>query len=282
MSTWSTLWLVMERELRARRRAALIVTAVLATVAVGALVLISVAGSGSGPARLQPEDADEVLGSLGVIIMFAAILMTGQVVLLGVAEEKNSRVAEVVLGAMPPRLLLAGKVIAIGLIGLAEVVLTAGLVLGVGSALDTLELPDATGGAFAIVLLWFLLGFAFYSTVYGAAGSLVARHQNAANAAGPINIVVMIGYFIGVFSVSSDLSGNVVLKIASILPPFAPTTMPLRMIQGTAAPLEVAISIVLLVVSTYGLLLVAERVYSGGLLSSGKTRIRTALRNAIR
>jgi ABC-2 type transport system permease protein len=283
MRWWQTVGLVVQRELTARRKAALIVTGVLVIVAVGLVVLAAAVNSGSGtPARLDPAEADAVLGTMGVIIMFTAILMTGQVLLIGVAEEKNSRVAEVVLGAMRPRLLLFGKVVAIGLIGLFEVLLTGGLVLVVGGRLDTIELPAATGGAVAIVVLWFLLGFGFYATVYAAAGSLVARHQNAANAAGPINIVVMIGYFIGVISSSGEAAGNQLLKVASLTPPLAPTTMPLRMIQGDVQVWEIAASITLLVLAAYGMILVAERVYSGGLLSSGKTRIREAFRNAVR
>ena len=283
MRWYRTVGLVVQRELIARRKAALIITAILVAVAVGLIVLIATVTESSGaPARLEPNEANELLGFLGVIIMFTAILMTGQVLLIGVAEEKNSRVAEVVLGAMRPRMLLLGKVISIGLIGLFEVLLTGALVLVVGGSLDTIELPAATGGAIAIEVLWFLLGFGFYATVYAAAGSLVARHQHAANAAGPINIVVMVGYFIGVISSGEQLGQNLVLRIASLTPPLAPTTMPLRMIQGTAEVWEVVVSITLIVLAAYLMILVAERVYSGGLLMSGKTRIREAFRNAVR
>lgn len=283
MTWWRTVLLVAQREFVARRRAALIITGVLITVAVGVVVLISATTSGSSnPARLTATEADEVLGSMGVMIMFMAIIMTGQVILLGVAEEKNSRVAEVVLGAMRPRLLLLGKVISIGLIGLFEVLLTGALVLVVGGLLDTIELPPATGGSIAIVVLWFLLGFAFFSTVYAGAGALVARHQNAGNAAGPINVIVMIGYVIGMLSASGPLTGNQVLRITSLMPPFAPTTMPLRMIQGDALVWEIVLSITLLVVASYGLMMLAERVYSGGLLRGGKTGIREAFRSAVR
>jgi len=283
MKWWRTVGLVAQRELIARRKAAFIITALLATVAAGLVILVASVNSGdSGPARLSPSEADELMGFLGVIIMFTAIMMTGNVLLMGVAEEKNSRVAEVVLGAMRPRYLLLGKVISIGLIGLFEVLLTGAIVLLVGGRLGTIELPAATGGAIAIVVLWFLLGFGFYSTVYSAAGSLVARHQNASTAAGPINFVVMIGYFVGVISSSGAAGSNPLLKIASLTPPFAPTTMPLRMIQGDVEVWEIAVSIGLLVLAAYGMILLAERVYSGGLLSSGKTRIREAFRNAVR
>jgi len=283
MTWWRTVALVVQRELVSRRKASLIVTGVLVVVAVGMVVLVAAVNSGNGsPARLSPTEADELLGFLGVVIMFMAILMTGQVVLIGVAEEKSSRVAEVVLGAMRPRLLLLGKVLSIGLIGLFEVLLTGGLVLVVGGRLDTIELPAATGGAIAVVVFWFLLGFSFYSTVYAAAGSLLARHQNAANAAGSINVVMMVGYLIGVISSSSGSTGNLALKIASLTPPLAPTTMPLRMIRSEVGVWEISLSVILLVLASFGMILLAERVYSGGLLSSGKTRIREAFRNAVR
>jgi ABC-2 type transport system permease protein len=281
MSAWKTVWLVMEREFVARRRATAIITAILVLVALGGMTVIAATtGDGAAPARIPPEEADEVLGFLGVVILFMAIIMTGQVILLGVAEEKNSRVAEVVLGAMRPRLLLTGKVASIGLLGLFEVLLTGALVLLAGSVFDTFELPDATGGAVAIVVLWFVLGFGFYATVYGAAGALVARHQNAANAAGPINIVLMVGYFIGVASTAS--ADNPVVRIAAVLPPLAPVTMPLRMIAGEVTVVEIVASIVLIVAAAYGLMLLAERVYSGGLLRGGKVGVRDALRGAIR
>ena len=283
MTWWRTVGLVVGREVTARRRATLIFTALLATVALGFMAFLAAVTSGTpAPARLDPGEADEVLGFIGVIVLFMAIILTGQIILMGVAEEKSSRVAEVVLGAVRPRMLLLGKVIAIGCIGLFEVVLTGSLVLAAGRVLGTLELPPATGGALALVVLWFALGFAFYSTVYAAAGALVARHQNAGNAAGPINIVLMVGYFIGVISASGPAAGNPVLRAASLTPPLAPVTMPLRMIQGTAAPWEVAASIAGLVLASWGLVLLAERVYVGGLLSTGRTRIREALRNSVR
>lgn len=281
MTAARTIRLVVERELQARKRATAIVTAILAVAALGGMAVIAATTGGSAsPARISPEDADEVLGFLGVVILFMAIIMTGQVILLGVAEEKNSRVAEVVLGAMRPRLLLTGKVVAIGLLGLFEVLLTGGLLLMAGSAFDTFELPAATGGAVAIVVVWFVLGFAFYATVYAAAGALVARHQNAANAAGPINIVLMIGYFIGVSSSAS--ADNPVVRVAAMLPPLAPVTMPLRMIAGEVTITEIVISIVLLAGATYGLVLLAERVYSGGLLRGGRVRLREALKSSVR
>ncbi len=260
----------------------MIVTAALVGTSLAGLAILQAVGSGRpNPIRLGAAEADQVVGFVGVVVLFMAIIMTGQVILLGVAEEKNSRVAEVVLGAMRPRHLLMGKVIAIGLLGLFEVAVTGLTVLLVGTALDRFDLPAATPETVGIVVVWFVLGFAFYSVVYAAAGSLVARHQNAANAAGPINIVLVIGYFIGVTS-SYGEADNVVLRTASLLPPLAPVTMPLRMVRGSAQLWEVGVAVTLMVISAYGLILTAERIYSGGLLRSGRVGLREAWRSAAR
>lgn len=275
MTAWRTTVLVAVRELRARRKAAGIIT-LLTVLAAGAGIAVASLNSGPGgtPAVLSPEEADRIVGIGGTVILFMAIVFTGQVLLLGVAEEKNSRVVEVVLGAVRPRHLLTAKVVAIGLLGVIEVALAAVTVLVVGSLLDTIEIPSATGGAALAVLMWFVLGFAFYATVYAAAGALVGRHEHAANAALPINAVLIIGYMVGVSSAESV--ANPVLRLASLLPPVAPVTMPLRMIGGSAAAWEVVLAAALTIVSAYCLIRLAGRVYLGGVMRSSRVSWRNA------
>jgi len=277
MSGRHTIGLVLRRELEARRRAALITLAALVTVAAGIMIAIG-AFSGDGGARVTGEDADKIVATLGVIALFLSILLTGSVVLTGVAEEKNSRVVEVVLGTMRPRHLLAGKVLAMGLLGLGEIVITGAVILVVGEAAGSFEIPAATGPAILIVVAWFVLGYAFYSNVYAAAGALVRRNDNANNAAGPINVFVSIGYGIGV--ISAGAGENPVLRVASLFPTTAPFTMPVRMVQGTAPVWEIVLSALLVALGALGLLRLAGRVYAGGLLRTGKVSWRDAWRAA--
>lgn len=279
MTAWRIIGLVMGRELGARRRAAaLVMVLTVAIVAAGLGVAVAAAGGGEAPATLPPDEADELVGFIGTVVLFMAIVLTGQVILMGVVEEKNSRVVEVVLGAIPARHLLAGKILAIGLLGVAEVAVVAGTVLVVGSALDAVAIPDATTGAAMVVLFWFLLGFSFYATVYAAAGSLAARTENAANAAVPINLALGVGYMIALVSLGSP--DNAVLRVASLLPPIAPLTMPIRMIEGSVAGWEVGVAAVLTAVAAYGLIRLAARVYVGGVMHTGRVGWRRALRNA--
>ncbi len=277
MSGWRTIGLVMRREIEARRRAALISLGALVTLAAGAMIAVGLA-TDDGGGRLSGDDADALIGTLGVVTLFMAVIFTGQALLTGVAEEKNSRVVEVVLGTMRPRHLLAGKVLALGLLGFGEVVITVGALVVFGEAAGSFELPAATPMAIGSVLVWFVLGYAFYSTVYGAAGALVRRHADASGAAVPINLSMSIGYAIGVISAAAG--ENPVLRVASVLPPTAPFTMPVRMIRGTAAPWEVLLAATLVAVCAYALVHLAGRVYAGALLRTGKVTWRDAWRAA--
>ena len=88
--------------------------------------------------------------------------------------------------------------------------------------------------------------------------------------------MLMAAYFVASFSITGD---NPILRIASLLPMFAPMTMPLRIAGGDAQVWEVVASLALMIVATYGLVRFAGRVYAGGLLQSGsKVKWREAFR----
>jgi ABC-2 type transport system permease protein len=232
--------------------------------------------------RIDPDDPEEddnrIVAFVGMILLFISIVTYGQWILVGVIEEKSSRVVEVVLGAVRPHRLLTGKVLGIGALGLAQLVLVGGIALALGAQSDAIELPPAAATVAGSVVVWFLLGFAFYATAYAAAGSLVSRQEEAQNAAFPLTMLLMIAYFIASFSLSGD---NTVLRIASLVPPTAPMTMPVRMAAGDARLWEIVLSLTAMVTVTYLLVRLAGRIYAGGLLRSGaKIKVRDAWRSA--
>ena len=98
-----------------------------------------------------------------------------------VTEEKSSRVVELLLTTLSPRRLLAGKVLGIGLLGLAQLLLAGGAALAAGQLAGGAGLPSAAPEAVALVLLWFVLGYVFYSVAYAAVGALVSRQEDLAD-----------------------------------------------------------------------------------------------------
>jgi len=117
----------------------------------------------------------EAAAFIGVIALFVAINTYGTWVLTGVLEEKSNRVVEVVISAIAPRALLAGKVLGIGLLGLLQLSVVAVVGLATAIAVGVTEVPTALVPAVASMVVWFVLGFAFYAVGYAAAGSPRAR-----------------------------------------------------------------------------------------------------------
>ncbi len=239
---------------------------------------------GSGPTIEEIEAAGEDDGSnvvafVGTILLFVSIVTYGQWILIGVVEEKTSRVVEVVLGAVRARHLLAGKVIGIGLLGLLQLVLIGVLAMVIVRNTSEFDVPQVGVGIVLIVIVWFMLGFTFYAAGYAVAGSLVSRQEDAQNASFPLTIVMLAGYFVAITSLESG--DNIAVRIMSLVPPFSPLTMPLREAAGDAAPWEVAVSVVLMVAAIVVMLRIGGRAYSGGLLrTGGKIRLREAFRSA--
>ena len=120
----------------------------------------------------------------------------GQAVAQGVTEEKSSRVVELLLTTVSPRRLLAGKVLGIGLLGLGSVLLPGAAALAAGSLAGGAGLPSAAPKTVALVVLWFVLGYVFYSVAFAAVGALVSRQEDLATAHMPINFVSMAGFLL--------------------------------------------------------------------------------------
>src|SRR4029078_13310332 len=119
----------------------------------------------------KTTDAATLVAYTGSLLLFFSLAVYGQWVLAGVVEEKNNRVVELVLSTVRPRHLLAGKVIGIGLLGLAQLAIVAGLAAGLLAA-GVFDAPASLGTSVALVVPWFALGFALYAVAFAAAGAL--------------------------------------------------------------------------------------------------------------
>jgi ABC-2 type transport system permease protein len=215
----------------------------------------------------------------GVLVIYLLLLTYGFTVANGVLEEKSSRVSEVLLGALRPTQLLAGKVVGIGVVALLQLLLV-GVPTGlVGLALGSLDLPSGTPLTVLAVVLWSLLGYGLYSCVFAAAGSAASRPEDVGNATAPITILIAATYFVAVASIQ-DPDGTL-SRVASFIPFMTPMTMLPRAAVGHVAPWEVPLGIVLVLVSTYVTVRLGARIYAGGIRRAGpKLKLREAWRAA--
>jgi ABC-2 type transport system permease protein len=230
---------------------------------------------------LDPDaDADteaSVVALVGVVVLYSLLILFGQFVAQGVVEEKSSRVVELLLATMRPWQLLAGKVVGLGLLGLAQMLVIA--VIGVAGALafDVVELPGRLIGTVVTVVAWFVLGYAFYASVFAAAASLVSRQEDLTSVITPASLLLVVGFVISI-QAAQDPAGTL-STVTSFIPGLSPLVMPVRQSAGAAQWWEVAVSVVLMLVSIAVIVRVGGRIYSGALLrTGGKVKLREALR----
>lgn len=217
-----------------------------------------------------------VAAMVGMVVLFMAISMFGNFVLTGVVEDKASRVVEVLLSRVPPHRLLAGKILGIGTLGAGQLALVAAaamLAMRFAPAAGPV-LPSIPSSMVTWTMVWFVLGYAFYSSAYAAAGALASRSEDAQSAVGPL-IAVMIAGYLFTFTVVQQDPGGVLSVGASYVPITAPLIMPMRLAVGAASAWEGALAAGVMTLATYGLIRASGRVYRGAVLRVG-ARVRWA------
>ncbi len=234
-------------------------------------------------AVLQPapphRSENAAVAFVGVLLLYGQLFGYGIWVASGVIEEKASRVVEMLLSAIRPKQLLLGKIIGIGALGLAQLIVISSFAIGLAFATNAIDVSSSAFGAAGLVIGWFILGFAFYATLFAAAGSLVTRMEELQNVIVPINLTILVSFFISIGALQ-DPNGRLQV-IASILPTSSALAMPVRIVLGAAPAWQIAVSLVALVGSTVLLVPFAARLYSGAVLRTrGRVRIREAWRSA--
>jgi ABC-2 type transport system permease protein len=212
-------------------------------------------------------------------LLYLSIVIYGQTIMSGVLEEKTTRVAEVVMSSVPTDTLLAGKVLGVGAVGLTQQIIWIGttyvllklrapIMAKLGAPTMNFSLPDISLGAGILFLLFFLLGFIFYSSLYAAVGSSVNSESEARQAASPLMImIVSTGVFIQ--PVLLNPTGTTA-KVLSLVPISSPIIMPIRMAVTGVPATEMAASLAFLVIGCVAALWLASRIYRVGLLMYGK------------
>jgi ABC-2 type transport system permease protein len=212
---------------------------------------------------------DETAAFLMTIVLFFAISTFGAMVLSGVVEEKSSRTVEVLLARAPARNLLAGKIAGIGLLGLVQVAATAGAALVAVALTDSFDVPAVRASVVVWAVVWFVLGYALYATVFGTLGSLTSRTEDASSVTGPVSVVLVVAFmasFATIGSVDSTWA-----RLVAWFPLTAPLAMPNRIAMGAATWWDPVLAVLLTVATIGGLVVLGGRIYTRAILHTGAT-----------
>jgi ABC-type Na+ efflux pump, permease component len=253
------------------------------------LQVVPVNSSASKANSISQEISVNLLSTGLIVLIFMAIITYGTWVAMSVAEEKGSRVMELMLNATTPLQMLTGKVIGNGAAGLTQYGIILAAVVGglvaqgpihqaaVGSSSAGAPFGGLNPTVLAAFVALFVLGFVFYSLLYAALGSLVSRQEDVQSATSPLMMLIMIGYFMSIFGLQAI--DETWVKIASLVPFFSPYLMLARVSMGHVEIWEFALAIALLAVAIAIALVVAARIYSAGVLLYGQ---RVGLRQVLR
>lgn len=217
------------------------------------------------------KDADQrtAVAFAVIALLYLQLVGNGTAVATAVVEEKTTRVVELLLAAIKPVHLLAGKVLGIGTVGLLQLAAygVVALTAGAGSGLLALNAPVLV--TFLSALGWYVLGYLFLGVLYAAAGSLVSRQEEIASATAPLTVLVLGMFIVAQVSVA-DPSGHL-SNVMSWIPPFSAILMPLRIAAGVTGPLQIIVTSSLMLVTSSLLALGAGRIYQTSILRTGTT-----------
>ena len=220
---------------------------------------------------LKPPPPDQTARSVAAIaaalLMYVSLALYGTAVATGVAQEKTSRTAEVLLGAIRPSELLSGKVIGIGLTGLGQLTIAAAAGLIANALVHSTKIPGSVWVLIPTFLICFLAGFTLYAFAYAATGALVARQEEVQFVTMPIGLLLLVSYLL-VYAVIGSPDATWV-KVVSFFPPLTASLMPARIALGHVAPWELPLAALIMALSIWGMIRLASRVYANALIYSG-------------
>ena len=208
------------------------------------------------------------------IRLFVMLTQYNTWTLVGVMEEKATRVIEVLLAAVGPAKLLTGKVLGIGIVVFAQAAVVFGFAFGLAHAVGSDLVHGTSPDVLLSALIWLVLGYAFYSWAYAAAGSMAERQAQVQTLAFPLALPVIFAYFMATTTLASG-SPSTFFEVLAYLPPTAPFAVPVLTALGAIACWQFAISAALSVVCTVGVARLAMAVYRRSILRTGaRVRLR--------
>ncbi|HEX7064392.1 MAG TPA: ABC transporter permease [Bacillales bacterium] len=227
------------------------------------------------------EELDFARGAVYVLMfmLYLTVLFYGMMIAMEVATEKSSRAMEILISSVSPVKQMLGKIFGVVLLGLTQISFlcvvgasSLGFMGGFDKITQMFGMTNISGLPVSMVIyaiVFFILGYFLYATLFAMLGSLVDRVEEANQMLMPVTMMIIIAFFIAASGLGNPSS--TLITVTSFIPFFAPLTMFLRVGMIAVPWWEVAISITLLVATILFFIGVGSRVYRGGVLMYGKS-----------
>ncbi|TKJ88315.1 ABC transporter permease [Paenibacillus sp. CFBP13512] len=237
---------------------------------------------------IKSNTENYILVYLLMILFFFSLTITGNMIASEITAEKSSRVMEILISSLSPLTQMFGKIIGVFLVGLTQIA-SYGIVIAINLSLPyyqevlagfDLHVSNLSLNVVGFGLLYYVLGYFLYATLFAAIGSIVSRTEDLGQAIAPITMLTLAAFYIGIFSISN--SDSLLMRISSYIPFFSPTTVIVRIGLGSMPIWEIAISIAILLISIFFFGWLSARIYRTGVLMYGKRPTLKELRKAMK
>ncbi|MBA2874794.1 ABC transporter permease [Thermaerobacillus caldiproteolyticus] len=232
------------------------------------------------------EELNQARGLVYILLfaMYMFVLMYGGMIASEVATEKSSRVMEILISSAPPVQQMFGKIIGVALVSLTQFIVL--FAIGFSSLkssgkelLQFLGFEHIPISTFVYAVIFFLLGYFLYATLFAVLGSLVSRVEEVQPMITPVTLLVVAAFFIAMFGLNAPESSFI--TATSFIPFFAPMIMFLRVGMLPVPFWEIAVSLALLIVTIGLFAFFGSKIYRGGVLMYGKSTSLKDIKKAI-
>lgn len=218
----------------------------------------------------------QVASFVFAMLFFFATLFFGLAIAQSVVEEKQSRVVEILVAAVPTRTLLAGKILGNTILAAGQLVIFISLGLVATNLMGYGGLLGLLAASSAWYIVFFIAGFVMLACLWAVVGSMASRMEDLSSSTTVMQFVVMIPFFTAIF-----VRDPMWTKVLSYVPFTAPLIMPTRILAGQAVWWEPIVSLLIVLATAALLIVLGAKLYSASILhTSGRLKFGQAWKSA--
>jgi len=200
-----------------------------------------------------------------ILLLMMMVIYSGQLLVRSLIEEKSNRLIEILISSCTSEDLLAGKILGLSALGLTQIIIwTLISIVLVGGAV----IPTAAFDNILPMLVYFLAGFIFYTTIFVGIGSVVTTEQEAQQMTTYISLILILPVVVAMPAIQNPES--IMVKVMSYIPLTIPSIMLLRFRIAPVPLVDIIITLNIMFMSTIVTLKIAARIFRIGILSYGK------------
>ncbi len=201
-----------------------------------------------------------------IMLLMFMILSSGGMLIRSLVEEKSNRLIEILVSSCTPDELLTGKIFGLSSLGFTQILIW--LLIGISIAGSTDIIPPHAFSNLIPILVYFTLGFIFYTAIFVGVGSIVNTEQEAQQITSYLSIILVVPIALLVPVVENP--NSLFVHILSYIPFTLPSIMLLRLNIAPVSQTDIVITLVIMFVSIFITIKAAAKVFRIGILSYGK------------